>query len=182
MKLKKVLFLAMAICLASGVKAQFYDGANDIYYYVGYENGSYTNSVLIFNFDGRKACLLASTGASNVQENLKQNSDFYAERVETTPYDLKYESSSSGTHYVGTKMFCTTGMGGETWWHDITDIYDFSYDRKTLTQTCTRKSNSYDIGYIQNVNPSESTGVTLYKKVDKSYFLNGFFGVGRQRK
>ena len=34
MKAKRLLFLVMAICLASGVKAQFYDEADDIYYYV----------------------------------------------------------------------------------------------------------------------------------------------------
>lgn len=34
MKVKRLLFLVMAICLASGVKAQFYDEADDIYYYV----------------------------------------------------------------------------------------------------------------------------------------------------
>lgn len=34
MKAKRLLFLVMAICLASGVKAQFYDSADDIYYYV----------------------------------------------------------------------------------------------------------------------------------------------------
>lgn len=34
MKTKRLLFLVMAICLASGVRAQFYDGPDDIYYYV----------------------------------------------------------------------------------------------------------------------------------------------------
>lgn len=34
MKAKRLLFLVMAICLANGVKAQFYDSADDIYYYV----------------------------------------------------------------------------------------------------------------------------------------------------
>ena len=36
MKAKRLLFLVMAICLASGVKAQFYDSADDIYYYLEY--------------------------------------------------------------------------------------------------------------------------------------------------
>ena len=34
MKAKRLLFLVMAICLASGVKAQFYDGHSDIYFYI----------------------------------------------------------------------------------------------------------------------------------------------------
>ena len=32
MKAKRLLFLVMAICLASGVKAQFYDNADEIFY------------------------------------------------------------------------------------------------------------------------------------------------------
>ena len=51
----------MAICFASGVKAQFYDSADDIYYYISYDettNPGYLPNrwVYIFNFDGKKAC------------------------------------------------------------------------------------------------------------------------------
>jgi hypothetical protein len=87
MKELRFLLLSMAICLASGVKAQFYDSADDIYYYVEsyteveektqvYWNGMPTarwektgkvrkenanegsESVMIFNFDGMKAAEL----------------------------------------------------------------------------------------------------------------------------
>lgn len=62
MKAKRLLLLVMAICLASGVKAQFYDEPDDIYYYVSCDgNGQVDDDgyVLIFNFDGNKACELA---------------------------------------------------------------------------------------------------------------------------
>ena len=85
MKAIRLLFLIMAICLTSGVRAQFYDGPDDIYYYVAeyhehdeykstsFSAGYYTGrtlrdryedenkaKVLIFNFDGTKAASLVS--------------------------------------------------------------------------------------------------------------------------
>lgn len=177
MKTKRFLFLVMAICLASGVKAQFYDSADDIYYYVRHDvNGYYY--ALIFNFDGRKACVLASTLASTVQENLKQNSDFYAEKVETTPYDLEYKANLSGTRYIKKEYEQTVDFGGVDRYWDRTITYDFSTDRKTVVETVINKVTGSEYPYSQTI----KGGPYTYKKVDKNYFLNGFFGVGRQRK
>lgn len=185
MKSKRFLLLVMAICLASGVKAQFYDSANDIYYYLLESKDGKTASsqdVRIFNFDGRKACELACHSPQIVQKNLKENQDFYGELVETTKYDLEYSSGSSGTRYTKTWTNSTTGMGGETWFHNVSLVYSFSSDRRVLTLYSKTKSQTYDFGYIQGINPSEYECTSIYKKVEQSYFQNGFFGEGRQRK
>ena len=65
----------MAICLTSGVKAQFYDCPDDIYYYVSCDKDGQVKengSVYIFNFDGRKACYWSSS-VSSVKRSLQSN-------------------------------------------------------------------------------------------------------------
>lgn len=66
MKLKKLLvFLSMVFCLASEAKAQFYDSADDIYYYVNIKSdGTFGPFSFIFNFDGKNGCVL-SEGAND---------------------------------------------------------------------------------------------------------------------
>ena len=58
MKGFRFLLLVMAICHASGVKAQFYDGSDDNYYLVESINEISVNrenaDIYIFNFDGKK--------------------------------------------------------------------------------------------------------------------------------
>lgn len=172
MKGLRFMLLGLAICLASGVKAQFYDSADDIYYYLMYEREydmpyldtmhgfpqwktnhkkeTYNESeeavcgrVIIFNFDGNKAAILANNyNISSVKSYLQQSSSYFEDKVETTEYKLKYSSSSSGTVYK---------EGNNT--------YTFSYDRNTLV--------SY--------NPS-NTNKCYYKRVEKS-----FFKIGRSR-
>lgn len=185
MKGLRFLLLGLVICLASGVKAQFYDSANDIYFYLEESRDGKTSTnpyVRIFNFDGRKACELANHSPKDVQSNLKANLDYYGELVETTRYELEYESASYGTRYKNTSTTSTTGMGGETWWWNTTRYYDFSSNRSTLTLKSKTRTETYDFGPMQGINPRESESTTVYRKVDKSYFLNGFFGEGRQRK
>ena len=91
MKAKRLFFLVMAICLASGVKAQFYDSADDIYYYVEYKDGRILDDggVFVFNFDGQKACFWDES-VSSLKNNLKRNPSYYEDKVETTDYCLKY--------------------------------------------------------------------------------------------
>ena len=96
MKAKRLLFLVMAICLASGVKAQFYDSADDIYFYVTYEGGQVkeTGWAFVFNFDGLKACHDA-TSISRIKANLKKSASYYEDWIETTEYRLKYSSNNT---------------------------------------------------------------------------------------
>lgn len=174
MKAKRLLFLVMAICLASGVKAQFYDGPDDIYYYVvtsidGRSVSTPDPDVYIFNFDGRKACQLAKEKVKTVQDNISQNPDHYNAMVETKKYEMEYTSSYSGVCYVWNDVwtFYTPAWGNRTVYQ--TNTYIFSRDRNSLTLEDKRKSS----GPTGNGND-----VTKYemKKVDKSYFK-----VGRSR-
>ena len=174
MKTKRLLFLVMAICLASGMKAQFYDSADDIYYYVEYENGEYKSDVMIFNFDGRKACVWKNS-VSSLKSIFKDNPNYYEDKVETTEYVLKYRSSN-------------TYMEGEDNDKKSHKKYTFSYDRNTLTYInyygTPRLTSGYwvtgPLGY-PIYTPSEwitewHNEKSTYKRVDKSYFK-----VGRSR-
>lgn len=177
MKAKRLLFLVMAICLASGVKAQFYDSADDIYYYVEYKNGEYKSDgdVMIFNFDGQKACVW-KTSVRTVKSNLQESPSFYEDKVEITEYELKYRSSN-------------IYMEGEDAENKSHKKYIFSSDRSALTYINHYGMPHFDVPPLQiNPNPYElgrETGKwitiwhndkTTYKRVDKS-----FFKVGRSR-
>jgi len=179
MKAKRLLFLVMAICLASGVKAQFYDGPDDFYYYIEeYEEGPeftkiayfgdiprYTGRrkretpeedkkhVLIFNFDGTKA--VSFTGGvgdypPSIKKNLSKKASWYEDMMETEEYKIKYVSSSSETKY---------------YYHDYRITYIFSRDRSSL-----RSVQKWDD------TPSGQETVRVYKLINKSYFK-----VGRSR-
>lgn len=172
MKGLRFLLLGLAICFTSGVKAQFYDSADDIYYYLMYEfetdipyldpwsgqrklrhkvikyddskEGDEVLRVLIFNFDGNKAARLADfSKMSSVKDYLQKSSTYFEDIVETTEYTLKYTSSSSGIVYK-----------------DAYYTYTFSNDRNTLVSI----DNNHN--YIKR----------YYKRVDKS-----FFKIGRSR-
>lgn len=180
----RFLLLGLAICLAGGVKAQFYDGPDDIYYYLlESENGKTVSKsnqrVYIFNFDGRKAAMLnlrpnsPDERIADVQANLQRNPDYYAEKVETTKYDMEYKSSSYKTVYEmeHTSRVMDPGlMPGHVWVTHYNDTFEFSSDRNTLTLNRIRK------GHMANGTPTTDTDRLVFKKVDKSYFK-----VGRSR-
>ena len=171
MKAKRLLFLVMAICLASGVNAQFYDGPDEIYYYVceyhehdeyistSFTSGYYSGrtlrdkpeeneaKVVIFNFDGTKAALLCyfnSTAVREVKSALAKTPSYYEDKVETTEYNLRYEPSSSGVTY---KL-------------NDHEKFTFSSDRNTLKEVWT---------YSDGTHPR----TWVYKRVNKSYFKIG---------
>ena len=180
MKAKRLLFLVMAICLVSGVRAQFYDSADDIYYYIEeYEEGpefsyayfgaipQYTGRkkreipeedkkhVLIFNFDGTKA--VSFTGGvgdypPDIKKNLSKKASWYEDMMETTEYKIKYVSSSSSE----TKYY----------YHDYRITYIFSKDR-----SCLRSVQKWD-----DSRGDYDESVRVYKRINKSYFK-----VGRSR-
>lgn len=160
MKELRFLFLVLAICLASGVKAQFYDSADDIYYYVEDitkepsvtrdDGTTYTfkasKNTWIFNFDGRNACVFGGD-VSMVKDYLKENPNYYEEAIETKEYDVFFsKATTTEVIYKG---------GSRT--------YKFSKDRKTLTE-------------ILQPSWGGETYTRYYNKVDKSYFK-----VGRSR-
>lgn len=183
MKAKRLLLLVMAICLASGVEAQFYDSADDIYYYVecndngqALENGD----VVIFNFDGNKACDLSGflqllweneelnimrhgCEVDDVKTRMRKNMMYYEDMVENEEYKLRHVS---GNKYRGTtNTLSWTGPMGNNCWQRETHIFDFSYDRESMTDNIERTSHMGTISAAKK-----------FVKVDKS-----FFKVGRSR-
>ena len=177
MKESRFLLLGLVICLASGVKAQFYDNADEICYYVEdyceteeirqvYWQGMPTlnwektgkitkdypkegsEKVVIMNFDGMKAAALAGGGYDGediytIKRRLQESPSYYEDKVETTEYNWKYSSSSSGVTYQ-------QGSYSRI----------FSRDKSTMIQD----------------NGSNYRWKRHYKRVDKSYFR-----VGRSR-
>lgn len=185
MKAKRLLLLVMAICLTSGVKAQFYDSADDIYYYVQcnkngeiYENGK----VLIFNFDGKTACelngLMEYEGfgirtffyVEDVKKNIRKSQTYYEDKIENIAYNLKYKSSSDGIKYEGSFSFNYMAPMGIVYATHF-EVFKFSSDRINLEHTETREALQ-----SANFNKSSASDTETYKKVDKS-----FFKVGRSR-
>lgn len=169
MKAKRLFFLVMAICLASGVKAQFYDSADDIYYYVEYKDGRILDDggVFVFNFDGQKACFWDES-VSSLKNNLKRNPSYYEDKVETTDYCLKYISNNTYQykHKSESKDYYN---------------YSFSHDRMTLYYLYHRwvTTGAPSIGMYGEVFSAKGEyrdDKRTYKKVEKSYFK-----VGRSR-
>lgn len=144
MKAKRILLLVMATCLAGGARAQFYDSADDIYYYVEDKDKL---AVLIFNFNGERAALLnlkkdgIVAGVSSVRDNIKENPNFYEDKVEVTEYDMKYNSSNTYSILLSSYKW----------------LFRFSTDR----QEC----------YLTIINGKDRD--KLYKRVDKSFFKIG---------
>lgn len=186
MKAKRLLLLVMAICLASVAKAQFYDGPDDIFYYVEdyYEYEDYywdmypgttipksphytgqiktkktdidKATVLIFNFDGLKAAELTETYKGKHISWIKA-------AIANNPncYEDKIETTDYDIKFSSKTASKTMYQkDGGTPFTSYT--YTFSSDRKTLR--CADMQNP------------EHLATTVYKRVDKS-----FFKIGRSR-
>lgn len=157
MKSERLLFLLMVICLANGVKAQFYDGADDIYYYVQENDKNFKNTkdlwqdvgehVYVFNFDGRKACCWGHAHVYQVKEQLKKNPNYFEDATETSDYNMIFSSNTSS----------------ETIYTLSDYTFKFSKDRSRLTKLSVHSW-------------SEHAYISYFKRVDKSYFK-----VGRSR-
>lgn len=163
MKGLRLLLLGIAICLAGGIKAQFNDSADDIYYYVKYVDGEFKDDVLIFNFDGQKACRW-NASVSSVKSNLSNSPSFYEDKVETTEYDLKYVSGNTYRYKKSSS--------------EEYDDFQFSYDRNTLTKIAhyqaiiTPGMPGGFLNYSKSYKEWRENKYT-YKKVEKSYFRIG---------
>lgn len=173
MKGLRFLLLALVICLASGVEAQFNDSADDIYYYVTYENGQYTNGALVFNFDGKSGCILNQYKndegnyllytVDKIKGIIKDKPTYFEDQIEVGDYRLSYSTNNTyccsnvyrDTYYDSTLQSQRTAIYNEI------NTYQFSSDRSILYYTCEEKDHK--------------VGVTkrTYKRVDKSYFKLG---------
>lgn len=189
MKAKRLLFLVMAICLASGVKAQFYDSADDIYYYVEeyheYEDSYWTYNafggldkqhfigrikterpekdnacVLIFNFDGTKAANLSGGEGNKAWE---YGGQYSVVKNNITKNPSWYEDKIETTEY-NIKYYSSSSSGIVYKYQKYSRLpeytYTFSKDRKSL----------------KLVSSKEHPTTFVYKRVDKSEFR-----VGRSR-
>ena len=166
MKAKRLLFLVMAICLANGVKAQFYDSADDIQYYVTFENGKVkdTGWAVVFNFDGRKACV-DMTSIEKIKTNLRKSASFYEDWIENAEYRVEYISNNT---------YQTKGLFAGEYYK-----FTFSNDRQTLTLVDHCKvavMNYTPYGPVLSGREEWKDKTYTLKKVDKSYFR-----VGRSR-
>ena len=179
MKAKRLLFLVMAICLASGVKAQFYDNADEIFYYVEYKDGDFITTpkadVFIFNFDGRKAAILNNDAAvshipeiayySEICDKMRSNINYYEDQVESANYNVYYDSSKQAycieyKYTLGTNLF--TGAP-----HIVYYNYEFTFssNREYCYLNCKTRDN---IGGAFN-----GSSRRTFKKVSKSFFKSG---------
>ena len=178
----RFLLLVMAICLASGVKAQFYDSADDIYYYVQcdkYGEIMQDGLVLIFNFDGKKAVVLNQHEIyfdliKTVKTNIKSNPNYYEDKVETEEYNLNYSSYNTYSMNVECSGYVENAnpmFGTSEAIYSRTYTYEFTNSRND----CEQKISGSTV-YVAWGRSSNTNSVTKYKKVDKS-----FFKVGRSR-
>lgn len=184
MKGLRFLLLGLTMCLASGVKAQFYDSADDIYYYLEWKDGVFVENkygeidARIFNFDGEKAALLNLKGSGpwcysskQIKDMLKTNSSYFDDLIESIEYDFKFqESSTSRTTYVSPSYYLyENDITGRNYKFEYQYSYEFSKDREFIFVNCISKD-------VLNSNSTAKTWNETYKRVDKS-----FFRVGRSR-
>lgn len=106
--MKQLLFTLVVLLSATMAYAQIEDPADEIHYFVKCEKSDImidgalpkvhdNTEVLIFNFDGEKACLLnyvPERGVDvlkKVKQNMRTNPNYYEDLVETNDYDVEYE-------------------------------------------------------------------------------------------
>lgn len=167
---KKFLLLACFVCTHALSFAQFYDSADDIYFYV--DDTSNPNRCFVFNFDGTRACALNQYSETTtfysfygqnvgsytnyqtvnaVRYKIKQNPNYYEDRVENLDYKMYYNSSASSASYT---------------------VYNFKRNCNQTTITDTFKFSS-DRSYLYSNYGGGREGTRKYIRVDKSFFRTG---------
>lgn len=181
----RLLCLVMAICFTNGAKAQFYDRADEIYFYAAYEDGGFVEkpAVIVFNFDGRKAAILnwnesglSWTGIEDIKSKMKISTNYFEQQVETTDYDLKYVSYnkySVSKRYVGVCQNANPVFGSSEVIDERNIIFEFSSSRDYCDVV--EEGTTIFPNWPPHLNRS-FTYKYKYKRVDKS-----FFKVGRSR-
>jgi len=153
--------LLFVFCVKVG-SAQFYDGADDIYFYVNVKEPVWC---IVLNFDGDKATCFSSGmegyqfSRNKVSEILNSNQRYYEDRTQDALYKMNYTNLFDGVAYMWSVR--RDGLYGS--WYD-SYVMEFSDDRGTLFYKC----------YPQNTSPTRNTKPSkteTYKKVSKSEFL-----------
>ena len=198
MKTKRLLFLVMAICLANGVKAQFYDSADDICYYVEeyyeLEEIKSTQDSYYDVFSGRKMYLPSftteKTGKILKRENngmaMVFNFDGMKAAIlfrgslsiikdylkESSSYcEDKVETTDYDYKYSSTSYKEKVRDTGNEWKAHSTSSSWTVYEKGSNTLIFSPDRNTL----IEDT-PGLLNTITYYKRVDKSYFK-----VGRSR-
>ena len=112
--MKQLLFTMVIFISVTMSYAQIEDRADEIHYFVKCEESDLmfdtepevhdNTEVLIFNFDGKKACLLNYVPGigvdvlKKVKQNMRTNPDYYEDLVETNDYDVKYVTAELFTY------------------------------------------------------------------------------------
>lgn len=166
--------LVVVMCMTSVAKAQFYDSADDIYYYVAVkDDGNLGGMCFIFNFDGKNACILAETDEDDdrypplvdeVKTKISQNTNFLENRIETGLYDVKF---MSGNTYKKT---------GNYDFHDENVGYHYGQFSWTFRFTNDREFMYWTLWNNNQGGFERTQKEWKFKRVDKSYFR-----VGRSR-
>lgn len=145
---------------ANLASAQFYDSADDIYFYINIEDPRYC---IVLNFDGKYATFFNHTYqyyTSTVSKNLNINSNYFANLTSTAKYRLNYISGFSGVAYLLRET--RNGFYGT---YTDSYLFLFSADREKLYYQC----------YPHKYTPSSSNSPSkqeVYKRVPKEYFIS----------
>lgn len=192
----RLLCLVMAICFASGAKAQFYDRADEIYYYVASydylaEIRQVTNSygmrtlqwektgrivkhnieegnktVMVFNFDGKNAADLTVLWNGESVYDVKQNLQKNPSYYEEKVETTEYKWIYSSSSYRGFVQ-STEFKWKSDYAFPMGTIYVKGKEIRYFSPD--RETMIVDRG-------SDYRSITFFKRVDKS-----FFKVGRSR-
>lgn len=135
---RNLLFCFLLISCIAFSKAQFYDGEDEIVFYA--KKGSESNpNIYVFNFDGRTAAQLDQRYKSGIVKYLKNNPNYYEDKVSSARYDLKYDDDKSGYSTEVYKKYISPGYGLPGGYK----IYTFSSDREELEIKDTATGNKY---------------------------------------
>ena len=178
MKLKKVLFLAMAICLASGVKAQIYN--SEVLFYIS-ESANLTNpqtSIWIFRFKNGICQRVDKNDANrlkNVCDNLKSNINYYETHssvwsnhssVDTDHFDSKMSNAKWNVYSNTCQGYLDSYFSGQ---YIPTHTYYYAY-KKDFSQYMYWAEPEYDDPMMGHVGER-----VTYKRLTKSELLKLIF-------
>ena len=147
MKAKRLFFLVMAICLASGVRAQFYD--DDVYFYAraGESISDKKTVLIIVHFNGHHMFKFGNS-VERIQNNLRKSPTYYDEYMKSQSHDrYKYSSEYSNSQkvtYVWPQRRVSTFManyvyGNEYWTFDKDKSKVINWEEKYDSDEITHK-------------------------------------------
>lgn len=173
MKAKNLFFLAIAICIASGVKAQFYD--DEVYYFLqaGKSLSDRSATIAIVYFKGKNiACEnLAGNNLEKIQKNLKKSSTYYEDHLKEKGRRYTYNSENSTSqkityiipqHQINSIYLGCTSYGNEYWTFDKDMSNAIHWEEKYNSDEIRYKTYYIRIS-IEDIMPKPSNRDFLYE-------------------